>query len=245
MVQDTSANVVTFGVSHGADVQYQVVAESGVGIELTLDGRELRPRLAGRFNGANIAAAYAVARSLGIAGDTAARALEEAPAVAGRFEVVSTDGERTVIVDYAHTPDALESLLSASRRLVNKGAHLWCVFGCGGDRDRGKRPIMGAIAEKYADRVVVTSDNPRTESAEKILDEIRMGMRESRAAHFEVDRRAAIHYAADTSTAGDVVVIAGKGHETVQVVGTERNHFDDRVEARRAFNSGPPSPKDG
>ncbi len=138
-------------------------------------------------------------------------------------------------MDYAHTPDALDNVLRTVRDMMPAGAALTCVVGCGGDRDRTKRPEMGAIAERHADRVVLTNDNPRTEDPDAILAEIRAGLTHPDAADVIPDRAEAIRHALDGATPGDVVVIAGKGHEDYQIVGTEKRHFDDREQVRQRF----------
>jgi UDP-N-acetylmuramoyl-L-alanyl-D-glutamate--2,6-diaminopimelate ligase len=159
-------------------------------------------------------------------------------AVPGRLERVRSarDTDVDVIVDYAHTPDALEKTLAELRPLTR--GKLWCVFGCGGDRDRGKRPEMGLIAGRLADHVLLTSDNPRSEDPQSILDEIARGLDQRPFLSF-VDRRAAITHAVHHATTGDVVLIAGKGHETYQMIGTNRVPFDDRLEARHALETRP------
>jgi len=152
--------------------------------------------------------------------------LRSCPQIPGRFEVVPSKQLFDVVVDYAHTPDGLENVLSTARELSS--GKLICVFGCGGDRDRAKRPIMGLIAEKYCDSVVVTSDNPRTENAEAIIDEILAGMIQNKVIHRVSDRRAAIALAVNSALPADIVVIAGKGHETYQIIGDSVLPFDDR-----------------
>lgn len=189
--------------------------------------------LVGSFNLSNLLAAVGVALHLGIPPEAIQSALPRFPGVPGRMERVSLPGQDiTVIVDYAHTPDGLENLLKALRPQVQ--GRLICVFGCGGDRDRGKRPQMGRIAATWADQVIVTSDNPRTEDPQRILQDILAGIPESPWA-VEVDRRQAIRLAILAAQPGDTVVIAGKGHEDYQILGTEKIHFDDREEARAAL----------
>ncbi|HKY67053.1 MAG TPA: cyanophycin synthetase, partial [Acidimicrobiales bacterium] len=141
----------------------------------------------------------------------------------------------TVLVDYAHKPDALEQALRAARELVSAGGRLTVVFGCGGDRDAAKRPVMGDVAARLADRVVVTSDNPRSERAETIIGDILAGVPDDAGVEVEVDRRVAIGRAVDDAGRGDVVLVAGKGHETTQTIGDEAVPFDDRVVAREAL----------
>jgi UDP-N-acetylmuramoyl-L-alanyl-D-glutamate--2,6-diaminopimelate ligase len=170
-----------------------------------------------------------------------ADALASVSSVPGRFERVEAGQPFLVAVDYAHTPDALERVLATARRLVPAGARLGVVFGCGGDRDRGKRPLMGAIAARLADRVWVTSDNPRSEEPEAIIAEIVTGIPPAGKGldrHVTLpDRKTAIRSALEWARAGDVLVIAGKGHETYQIVGTEVLPFDDR-EVVRALLAG-------
>ena len=139
------------------------------------------------------------------------------------------------VVDYAHTPDALDNVLATAREIVPAGRQLWVVFGAGGDRDAGKRPEMAAVAESRADRVLITSDNPRTEDPEAIIDDVVAGMAEPTFAARITDRAEAIGHVATHAAPGDVVVVAGKGHETYQVVGTERQPFDDRAVLRDAL----------
>ncbi|MGY3029346.1 UDP-N-acetylmuramoyl-L-alanyl-D-glutamate--2,6-diaminopimelate ligase [Thermostichus sp. MS-CIW-34] len=189
--------------------------------------------LVGSFNLANLLAAVGVALHLGIPVEIIQSALPHFPGVPGRMERVTLPGQDiAVVVDYAHTPDGLENLLKALRSQVQ--GQLICVFGCGGDRDRGKRPQMGRIAATWADQVIVTSDNPRTEDPQQILRDILAGIPGSPRA-VEVDRRQAIRLAILAAQPGDTVVIAGKGHEDYQILGTEKIHFDDREEARAAL----------
>jgi UDP-N-acetylmuramoyl-L-alanyl-D-glutamate--2,6-diaminopimelate ligase len=190
--------------------------------------------LRGRFNVYNVLGAYAVARSLGVSAETCAEAMSVAGQVPGRFETVDEGQDFAVVVDYAHTPDSLENVLVAARGLTENRLHV--VFGAGGDRDRGKRPLMGEIAARLADRVIVTSDNPRSEDPASIIAAIVEGA--GRGVESEVDRRAAIGEAIAGAQAGDVVVIAGKGHEQGQeFAGGRKVPFDDIAVAREALRS--------
>jgi UDP-N-acetylmuramoyl-L-alanyl-D-glutamate--2,6-diaminopimelate ligase len=191
--------------------------------------------LVGQFNVANLLAAVGTVLHLGLDLQQIVRVLSEFPGVAGRMEQVQLqpDQDISVIVDYAHTPDSLENLLRAARPFIQ--GKMICVFGCGGDRDRTKRPQMGQIAANLADKIVVTSDNPRTENPERILADILVGIPASVQPTVQVDRRAAIHTAILQAQPGDGVLIAGKGHEDYQILGTEKIHFDDREEARAAL----------
>jgi len=239
----TRASIQTYGTDADADVRFDVVESRTSGLRLrfrTADGSVDDTavhtfRLAGRFNAYNLAAAFTALRSLGHDPDDVLQVLREAPPVPGRFDQRTFDDGTTVIVDYAHTPDALENILQSVREATDDGTTLWCVFGCGGDRDPSKRRVMGSLAETLADRVIVTSDNPRTEEPEAILNDIRRGMSRPGEAQWIVDRDEAIRFTANHAAPGDVVLIAGKGHETYQVVGTRRRAFDDRKRAHQYF----------
>ncbi len=191
--------------------------------------------LVGQFNLANLLAAVGAALHLGIGLETIVAALPEFTGVPGRMEQVSISPQQdiSVIVDYAHTPDSLENLLRAARPFIP--GKMICVFGCGGDRDRRKRPQMGRIAADLADVAYVTSDNPRTENPQQILDDILAGIPESVHPVVLCDRAEAIREAILTAQPGDGVLIAGKGHEDYQILGTEKIHFDDREQAREAL----------
>jgi UDP-N-acetylmuramoyl-L-alanyl-D-glutamate--2,6-diaminopimelate ligase len=193
--------------------------------------------LPGRFNVLNALAAATAAAAVGIDPATIATGLRTAGPVPGRFEPVDAGQPFTVLVDYSHKPDALEQALHASRELTPKG-RLTVVFGCGGDKDTGKRPIMGEVAARLADRVVLTSDNPRSEDPLAIIDEIRAGIPPSGALAevvVEPDRRRAITLALGGAEPGDLVLVAGKGHETTQMIGPRVLPFDDRAVAREAL----------
>ncbi|NHA16079.1 UDP-N-acetylmuramoyl-L-alanyl-D-glutamate--2,6-diaminopimelate ligase [Thioalkalivibrio sp. XN279] len=210
-----------------------------VGVEALADGlavalagefgqAALRSPLLGAFNAENLAIAFGVLLALGLAPDEAADALGVLRAPAGRMEAFP-DAARNVlaVVDYAHTPDALAKALTALRRHCR--GRLWCVFGCGGDRDRGKRPEMGRIAEQLADEIVITDDNPRSEDGVAIVADILGGLQDPGRARVERDRAAAIRQALGAAQSGDVVLVAGKGHETFQIVGAEHRPFSDRA----------------
>ncbi len=235
MVADTDASVVSYALDAAADVEVDVLQSRVDGLRLRINGHERDVRLAGRFNAYNLAAAYGVGRALGGEPASVLNALAAAPPVPGRFAPLRVSEDRTVVVDYAHTPDALETILRAVRATMPQEATLWCVFGCGGDRDVGKRSTMGRIAEQRADRTIVTSDNPRTEAPAAILRDIRAGVERPEAMRWIVDREEAIRAAADAAAPGDVVVIAGKGHETTQTIGTETRPFNDRALAQQYF----------
>jgi UDP-N-acetylmuramoyl-L-alanyl-D-glutamate--2,6-diaminopimelate ligase len=227
--------VVRFGRSPGTDVGVDGAAPDATGVDLELrfpDGRATtRLPLIGDFNVANALGAAAAAWATGVPGGRIAERLATAPQVVGRMERVGGNGF-VVLRDYAHTPDALDRVIQ-SLRVVTRG-RLVVLFGCGGDRDRRKRPIMGGIAARGADLAVVTSDNPRTEDPERIIDEIETGM--EGVAHLRVtDRREAIRRAVGLLGPGDCLVLAGKGHETYQIVGTTRYPMDEPALVREAL----------
>jgi UDP-N-acetylmuramoyl-L-alanyl-D-glutamate--2,6-diaminopimelate ligase len=231
-------NPVTFAVDR--DATYRAVdVETGLsGSRFTVvvgdDRVEVGSPLRGTFNVYNVLGALATAHRLGVRLETIAGAIEHAGQVPGRFEPVDEGQGFAVLVDYAHTPDSLENVLAAARTLTEGRVHV--VFGCGGDRDRGKRPLMGEIATRLADRVIVTSDNPRSEEPEAIVDEILEGAGSD--VRSQVDRRSAIAEAIAGAAAGDVVVIAGKGHEQGQeFTGGHKIPFDDVTVAREVLRS--------
>lgn len=197
------------------------------------DGR-LQSGLLGRFNASNLLAALATLLVLGIPFSKALKRLSQVSPVPGRMERLGGyQNKPLVVVDYAHTPNSLEQVLRALREYG--GGRLWCVFGCGGDRDPGKRPLMGTCAERFADRVIVTDDNPRTENPEQIIDHIMAGIQHPGRVQVLRDRSAAIAYALTQAAANDMVLIAGKGHENYQIVGTQRLPFSDRQTARQCL----------
>jgi UDP-N-acetylmuramoyl-L-alanyl-D-glutamate--2,6-diaminopimelate ligase len=243
---DEFPDTVTFALDGPADFTASGVRTGFAGSDFTVrtpDGAvEVRSPLPGRFNVSNVLGAMAAARALGVAPEVIAAALADAGRVPGRFEPVDAGQDFAVLVDYAHTPDSLENVLLAARDLAAPGARVLCVFGAGGDRDRGKRPLMGAIAARLADRVVVTSDNPRSEVPERIIAEILSGMGARPAGldavESDPDRRRAIGRAVELAGTGDVLVIAGKGHEGGQeFAGGRKESFDDVSVAREALGA--------
>lgn len=212
------------------------------GLEIDVGGSwgeaTLRSRFVGDFNVDNLLAVLGVLLGWGIPLQSALQALENCVAPPGRMETFTAPGRPLAIVDYAHTPDALDKALQAARGHCS--GKLVCVFGCGGDRDARKRPVMGAIAERLADRVIVTDDNPRTEDGNTIVADIMRGLSRPAAALVERDRAKAIAQAIDMANPGDVVLVAGKGHEDYQIVGLERRHFSDREVVQAALTEGRP-----
>jgi UDP-N-acetylmuramoyl-L-alanyl-D-glutamate--2,6-diaminopimelate ligase len=231
-------SAITYAVDHDADYRATGVRFDTNGSTFTLDSPdgqvELTTRLPGLFNVQNALAAVAVARALDVPMETVASALAQAGRVPGRFEPVDEGQDFAVLVDYAHTPDSLDNVLRAAREITRGRLHV--VFGAGGDRDTAKRPLMGRAAAEHPDRLIVTSDNPRSEDPDSIVDMVMEGAGPD--AERIVDRRAAIARAIETAVPGDVVVIAGKGHEQGQEFENGRKEpFDDRVVAREALRA--------
>jgi UDP-N-acetylmuramoyl-L-alanyl-D-glutamate--2,6-diaminopimelate ligase len=222
--------LLTFGLTDDAELRVEELELGPRGAHFRAGGIELETRLRGRFNVENVLGAVAAARLLGIDDDAIAFGVRELRGVPGRFEAVDEGQPFAVLVDYAHTPDSLENVLRTARDLA--GNRVICVFGCGGDRDRGKRPLMGRIATDLSDLAIVTSDNPRSEEPEAIIAEILEGAGD---AEVEPDRREAIARAVAAAGEGDVVVIAGKGHEQGQQFADRTIPFDDREVAREAL----------
>ena len=242
VVKDTQAKQCSYGQYPNADIHFSIVKDSPSGLKLRLDGRTSTFRLAGTFNAYNLAAAYGAARATGLSGADVIDALSEASPVSGRFEQYLCDDATRIIVDFAHTPDALEQVLRFLARSNKKATRLWCVFGCGGNRDQIKRPLMGAIAENLADEVVITNDNPRNESAQVITEAILSGMKAPGRAHLIPSRPEALRYVAQTCNTGDIVLVAGKGHESVQIENGNRITMKDQDLVLEAFASRNPKP---
>lgn len=238
MVQNTAAKVVTYSCRSIADHTCRIVEESFDGMQLRIDGREVWTRLIGQHNAYNLLAIYTAAVICGATEDEALLQISSLESAKGRLETLRGPKDITVIIDYAHTPDAMENVLRTLREIGPK-KNIVCLFGCGGDRDKTKRPEMAAVAEKYSDRVFVTSDNSRTERTEDILEDIRKGFSPEGLARalFIADRKEAIRAAVTLSPAGSVILLAGKGHETYQIMGTEHRHFDEREIVSEVFKT--------
>ncbi len=237
LAAEIDGDVITVGIdSADADLRATGVHSDFGGSTFRAGALELRTPLPGRFNVMNVLGAVAAVRALGVDDATIAAALPEAGRVPGRFEPVDAGQDFAVLVDYAHTPDSLENVLAAARPLTR--GRLVCVFGCGGDRDRGKRPLMGEISARLADLTIVTSDNPRSEDPAAIVAEILTGIEDRASTEAIVDRHAAIERAIGLAGEGDVVVIAGKGHEQGQEFeGGRKLAFDDVQVAREALRA--------
>ena len=241
-----NVRVYTYGVKQQSDVMAKDIHFSLNGAEFTLvtgdhvnNGGKLEHKvnlhMNGMFSVYNVLAAVTSALAMGIDIEVALKALQNVKGVAGRFEVVVK--KPLVIVDYAHTPDGLENVLKSAREITPEDGKLICLFGCGGDRDATKRPKMGAIAEKLADKIVITSDNPRSEDPQVIITDIIAGLKNVNTENVivEPDRGTAIALLKSISNNNDVVLIAGKGHENYQILKDKTIHFDDREEARKVF----------
>lgn len=253
IARSAACPVLSYGLGPGAAITARDVVFSTAGISgvLCTPSGEMgfSSRLLGRFNLYNILSAVGAAFALGLSLEVICRGIAEHGTVEGRLERVENDRGFTVLVDYAHTGDALENVLQTLQELAT--ARIITVFGCGGDRDRGKRPIMGAIAGRFSDLAIITSDNPRSEEPAAIIREVRAGMlslglREYRLSELSGEiaekgfltvesRRDAIRLAVRLARPGDIVLVAGKGHEDYQIIGTKKHHFDDREEAALAL----------
>lgn len=238
MVQNTKAKVVTYSCRSLADHTCRIIEESFDGMQLRIDGKEIWTRLIGQHNAYNLLAIYTTAVIVGADPEEALIQLSRLESAKGRLETMRGPRKLSVIIDYAHTPDALENVLKTLRDIGPK-QHIICLFGCGGDRDKTKRPEMAAVSEKYADRIFVTSDNSRTEKTEDILEDIRKGFSNKGLAKalFISDRKEAIRTAIALAPEGSVILLAGKGHETYQIIGTEHRHFDEREIVNEVFKS--------
>ena len=237
MVQNTKANVKTYSVKQMADFKAKIIECHFEGMYLEINGREVGVQFIGKFNVSNLLAVYGAAVMLGQQPEDVLVAMSEMKSVNGRFEAITAPKGFTAIVDYAHTPDALENVLNAIHDVLEGKGQVITVCGAGGNRDKGKRPIMAQEAVRQSDRVIITSDNPRFEEPQDIINDMLAGLdEEQRKKVFSiVDRREAIRLACDIAQKGDVVLIAGKGHEDYQEIKGVKHHFDDKEEVRKCF----------
>ena len=229
MFQNTTARKKTYALKTYADFKAQILENQLTGLVLKINNEEVWTKLIGSFNAYNILAIYGVALELGIESTEALRLLSELESVSGRFQFVVSATKITAIVDYAHTPDALENVLKTIENIRTKNEQLFTIVGCGGDRDKTKRPIMANIAASFSDKAIFTSDNPRTENPQTIIDEMEAGVE---AQNYKktvaiLDRKQAIKTACQMANSGDIILIAGKGHETYQEINGVRQDFDD------------------
>ena len=229
MLQNTKAKKLTYALKSYADYKAQILENQLSGLLLKINDNEVWVKLIGSFNAYNLLAIYGVAVELGIEKTEALRLLSELESVSGRFQFIVSDSKITAIVDYAHTPDALENVLKTIEDIRTKNEQLITVVGCGGDRDKTKRPIMANIASSMSDKAIFTSDNPRTENPETIIEEMEKGVEPQ---NFKktvsiLDRKQAIKTACQLANPNDIILIAGKGHETYQEINGVRHDFDD------------------
>ena len=238
MVQNCKARTVTYSCRSLADHSARIVEESFEGMLLKIDGREVWTRLTGRHNAYNILAIYSTAVELGAPVEEALVAISTLEAAPGRLQTLHGPHGINAVIDYAHTPDALENVLG-TLRAVSPKSQLVCLFGCGGDRDKTKRPEMGRIAAAMADRIIITSDNSRTERTEDIIEDIKAGIpAEALGRCISIpDRREAIRAAISFAPDGATVLLAGKGHEDYQIIGTEKRHFDEVEIVKEVFKT--------
>lgn len=243
LLKEFKSKAVGYGIKFACAYKAVNVQHKPGQLKFEVQGQAFEIPLTGLFNIYNCLAAIAVLKELGLSWSEIQKGLKNAPAVPGRFEEVKAGQDFTVLVDYAHTSDALKQALMASREIIGKKTNFRVIslFGCGGDRDRSKRPLMGKVSSQLADLTIVTSDNPRTEDAKLILEDILRGIPrpllqgDQRRVWVEEDREKAIRLALSNARKGDLVLIAGKGHETYQIIGEEKHHFDDREVARKVL----------
>ncbi|PGS09198.1 MULTISPECIES: UDP-N-acetylmuramoyl-L-alanyl-D-glutamate--2,6-diaminopimelate ligase [Bacillus] len=235
-MRSTAATVITYGIDTHSDIMAKDIVMTSGGTTFTLvtpsESVNITMKLIGKFNVYNVLAAIAATLVSGVTLQTIIHVVTNLTGVPGRFEVVDGGQDYTVIVDYAHTPDSLENVLTTAKQFA-KG-NVYCIVGCGGDRDRTKRPIMAGVATEYATHAILTSDNPRSEDPQAILDDMLAG---AKGNNYEVivDRKEAIFHGVSEAKAEDIIIIAGKGHETYQIIGKEVHHFDDREIAKEAI----------
>ena len=236
MLQNCVAKHYRLSLRSMADYNTKILEMLPNGMLLHINGKELWVKFTGRFNAYNLTTVYAAATLLGADDMEVLTTLSNLLPVSGRFETITAKDGTMAIVDYAHTPDALENVLETIEELRRGDQKLYVVCGCGGDRDRSKRPEMASVAVRYATMAIFTSDNPRTEDPEAILDDVVAGVAGASNYLRISDRREAIRTAATLAKAGDIILVAGKGHEDYQIIGTVKHHFDDREEVAKAFD---------
>ena len=238
MLQNTKARKRTYALKTLADYKAKIIEKSFSGTLISINGTEFWTKLIGNFNAYNLAAIIGVAYELGLEKIEILTIISQLESVSGRFEHLVSDNGVIAIVDYAHTPDALKNVLETINNIRTNNEKLITVIGCGGDRDKTKRPKMANIASQLSNQAIFTSDNPRTENPETILEEMEIGVSAENLKKIITisDRRQAIKTACKFSETGDILLIAGKGHENYQEIRGERSHFDDLVEVKKYFN---------
>ncbi|KRM90723.1 UDP-N-acetylmuramoyl-L-alanyl-D-glutamate--2,6-diaminopimelate ligase [Liquorilactobacillus cacaonum] len=235
--EDTAAEVITYGIKNNAMIRATNVEIHGQGtnFDLTVFNKKysVTVKMVGMFNVYNILAAFAAAYACGVSPEKIIKALEQFSGVKGRLQLLTSQNKVSAIVDYSHTPDGLLNALETINEFA-KGK-VFCIIGCGGDRDRFKRPKMGKIAVENSDFAIFTSDNPRSENPQVIIDEMLAGIPELKEIPTFIDRREAINFAVSMAQPGDIILVAGKGHEDYQIIGATKYHFDDAEEVKKAF----------
>lgn len=240
MVQNCKAKILRFGMHVPADINGKLLEQDMAGMLLKIGQTEFWSHLIGEFNGHNLLSIYSVVHALGFSDEDIFPNLSELKAVAGRFEYIRFPNGITGIVDYAHTPDALKNVLETIQNIRKSGENIITIVGCGGNRDKSKRPLMAQIACLHSDKVILTSDNPRFEDPNDILNDMKQGIPASMPSEnisILSDRKLAIQQAVKIAKSGDIILLAGKGHENYQIVGTTKHHFDDKEEIILAFNN--------
>ena len=237
MTQNTHARISTYSTRSAADHKGRILEESFEGMVLDIDGQEVSVQFVGRFNVSNLLAIYAAAIAMGVTKQEALVQLSAMTPVNGRFEAIRSPKGVTAIVDYAHTPDALVNVLNTINEILKGRGECWTVCGAGGNRDKGKRPLMAQEAVRNSNRVIITSDNPRFEDPQEIIKDMLAGLNaeECNTVLSIVDRREAIRTACMMAKPGDVILVAGKGHEDYQIIQGVKHHFDDHEVIREAF----------
>jgi UDP-N-acetylmuramoyl-L-alanyl-D-glutamate--2,6-diaminopimelate ligase len=230
IVSDYKGKIFSYGLG-SADFNAQIAELDFNGLLLNIEYDnvfyKINSGLTGKFNAYNVLTAFAISKSLGIDDDIIIRGIEKVANVEGRFKKIKSDKGFWCIVDYSHTPDSLKNALETIRQIITGNAKVITVFGCGGNRDKTKRPVMGKIASELSDIVIVTSDNPRNESPESIIDDVLSGIDKKNDLYVEIDRKKAISKGISLAEKGDVILVAGKGHETYQEINGHKSHFDD------------------
>ncbi|MES2190555.1 MAG: UDP-N-acetylmuramoyl-L-alanyl-D-glutamate--2,6-diaminopimelate ligase [Pseudomonadota bacterium] len=246
LLSGAGLDVWTVSIGGLARIRAEQIEHGSRGLSFDLvegaDRQRVSTAMVGLYNVSNLLGVVAALRALGVSLKDAAHACQDLAPVPGRLETLAVEGMPLVAIDYAHTPDALEKVLTALQPLAhNRKGRLWCLFGCGGDRDAAKRPLMAAVAQKNADQIVVTSDNPRSENPAAIISQILLGLTHSDAVYVEADRVAAIRQAINEAKAEDVILIAGKGHENYQEIKGVKHPFSDRTHAETALAARQPA----
>jgi UDP-N-acetylmuramoyl-L-alanyl-D-glutamate--2,6-diaminopimelate ligase len=237
-LQNTKAKRYTYGLKNMADYKAKVLENHLMGLHLIIDGQEFWTKLIGNFNAYNLLAVYSTAVLLGESKVDVLTALSALSPPEGRFQYIKSKGGVAAIVDYAHTPDALENVLKTIEEIRTRNEQVITIVGCGGDRDRSKRPLMAKIACELSDKVILTSDNPRSENPEDILAEMQAGVEPP---HYKkvlkvTDRKEAIRTAISLAKDGDIILVAGKGHEKYQEIQGVKHPFDDMEVLKETFN---------